>query len=285
MNDIIDNVFNIIDNVASTASAARLTAGQNATSASVVINQIVEKTVGLAASTAACGETIADSAGRGSNVAVRAASQSITTPGSNSIAPISSSLEDFSTNVRFNLTRNVTDCPAFVAKKLNATALGYPGAGLFQKRGSTASAADVNVYGWSIVDKSTGSAVTGSSQQITFTMTSTFDFTTNYGLASRSLYAAKCGYYNYTVPGDASTVVLDTNVVTTVGETINTNGTVTLTCRSSVTGDYVVAAVSVEESASPTETSAPLRNDNVSGSSSGGFSPLWLLLLLPPPIM
>jgi hypothetical protein len=165
-------------------------------------------------------------------------------------------------------------------KKVNASALGYPAFGLFQKRLPRSSAADSFVYGWKLVDKTTGAAITGSRQQISFQMTSTPDFTLNYGLASGTVYAAVCGLYNYTVPGDASTAILDTETVTTVSQRMHANGTFTLTCKSDTIGDYVIAAVNADSAPSPTRTDTPQRNDG-GGNASNAFPLLWLLLLIP----
>jgi hypothetical protein len=190
-------------------------------------------------------------------------------------------LEDFVATAKFDSNDKIGDCATYVIKKVNATALGYPSFGLLQKRDSgSPSVADSFMYGWKLVHKATDASNTGSRQQITFTMTSTVDFTSNYGLASGAVYAAKCEYYNYTIQGDASTAVLDSDMVTTVSQRFHANGTFTLTCKITSMGDYVIAAVPSSSTPTPSGTDTPQRNDGGGGASSAN-SLLWILLVIP----
>ena len=282
INDISSYVFNIANKVVSTtAPADKSTPVQNTSTTSLLVNQMVDRTVGIAASNAACGQTVADSTGSGTNLLLKAASRSIVTAGSTAYIPITSSLEDFSTTVQFTSLGKASNCPTYVMKKVNSAAFGYPSTGLSDTQSSSSStAADSFVYGWKLVDKVSGASVSDSRQQITFKMTSTPDFTNTYGLASGAVYAAKCGFYNYTTPGDATTALLDTDTVTTVGQTNHANGTFTLTCRSNTMGDYAIAAVPADQLPTPTGTDTPQRNDG-GASASNANSLLWVLLIIP----
>lgn len=250
---ILTKGFRILETLISSfkSSASGLT---KRTTNGQTVQSVVKNLLYVGASSATCGADFASSDSSNTNIIVKGSSSTVQDPSTGDISAINASITGFSVLSTVGNTSVIGSCPLYSLEMKNTVGTGFVSSGSLSSRSILA--IDSSVYSFSYINSTDGSRYSNVNNTAYFNITVPTTLVSTYSLnTTSSAYNANCAYYVYSDPSnpDPSSGTLSNSGVTTLQTVINTDGTITVMCSTTQTGDFVIAVANI-----PTTTTSSI---------------------------